>query len=248
MLHVSPGEITIFGEWLHATYRVTVATHRGRVHDYLGMIFDYSKTDHLFTVRDKSLAKPLSEEQARAFHHTMAQLLFLSNRAQRDIQLERVFLTTRVRCPDKDDWGKVKRLLWYLKGTLNMPLILSADCLTLSMWWVDMVYAVHDDCRGHMGAGMSFGQGMMMSYSWKHKIKTKSLTEAELVGVDNSLGYILWAQYFMQEQGYNMDALLLYQDNISAILLKTNGRASSSKGTKHIKVKCYFIKDTLGQG
>jgi hypothetical protein len=61
------------------------------------------------------------------------------------------------------------------------------------------------------------------------------------VGVDNLLGYILWAQYFMQEQGYKMDALLLYQDNMSMILLKTNGRASSLKRTKHIKVKYYSI-------
>jgi hypothetical protein len=69
-----------------------------------------------------------------------------------------------------------------------------------------------------------------------------------MLEVYNSLGYILWAQYFMQEQGYNMDALLLYQDNISLILLKTNGQASGSKCTKHIKVKYYFIKDKVGQG
>ena len=44
-------------------------------------------TDHIFTVRDPSLAKVLPEEQAMAFHHTMAQLLFLSESARRDIQL-----------------------------------------------------------------------------------------------------------------------------------------------------------------
>jgi hypothetical protein len=35
----------------------------------------------------------------------------------------------------------------------------------------------------------------------------------------------------MQEQGFNMEALLLYQDNMSAMLLETNGRASSLKRT-----------------
>ena len=48
---------------------------------------------------------------------------------------------------------------------------------------------------------MSFGQGMALSYSWKHKIDTKSSAEAGLVGVDDSLGCILWARYFMVEQG-----------------------------------------------
>ena len=277
--HCDPTQVTIFGEWLSEKYGVAVVTHRGKVHDYLGMIFDFSpkgkvmvtmmeyikniikdfpeeivgtKTspaaDHLFTVRDPSLAKVLSEEQAMAFHRTTAQLLFLSARARRDIQPATAFLTTRVKSPDEDDWGKVKRVLGYLKGTLHMPLILSADSLTLSRWWVDAAYAVHDDCRGHTGAGMSFGQGMALSYSWKHKINTKSSTEAELVGVDDSLGYILWARYFMIEQGYDMEPSLLYQDNMSAILLETNGRASSSKRTKHIKVKYYLIKDKVDRG
>jgi hypothetical protein len=75
---------------------------------------------------------------------------------------------------------------------------------------VDAAYAVHDDCQGHTGAGMSFGQGMALSYSWKHKINRKSSTEAELV--------ILWACYFMVEQGYDMEPSLLYQDNMSAII------------------------------
>ena len=48
--------------------------------------------------------------------------------------------------------------------------------------------------------------------------------------MDNSLGHILWARYFMQEQGYAMDASLLYQDNMSAILLKTNGRRAAQNG------------------
>ena len=87
-----------------------------------------------------------------------------------------------------------------------------------------------------------------MSYSWKQKINTKSSTEAEIVGVDDSLAYILWARYFLQEQGYDMEPSLLYQDNMSAILLETNGKASSSKRTKHIKVKYFYIKDKIDQG
>jgi len=129
-----------------------------------------------------------------------------------------------------------------------MPLILMADLLTLLGWWVDMVYAMHNGCQGHTGAGMSLGQGMVFSYSWTQKINTKSSIEAKLVGADDSLGYILWACYFKQEQGYDMDASLLYQDNMSAILLETNGKAGSSKGTKHIKVKYFYVKDNINQG
>ncbi len=132
--HVDPKVNTEFGEWLSATYGVSVVSHRGKVHDYLGMIMDFLQegkvmvnmieyiksiiadfpeeivatrttpaADHLFMVRDESLSKPLPEEQARAFHHASAQLLFLSTRARHNIQPAMAFLTTRVRCPDKDD-------------------------------------------------------------------------------------------------------------------------------------------------
>ena len=87
-----------------------------------------------------------------------------------------------------------------------------------------------------------------MSYSWKQKINTKSSTEAELVGVDGSLGCILWARYFMMEQGFKMEASLIYQDNMSVMLLETNGKTNSSKWTNHIKVKYFFIKDKVDQG
>ena len=59
--------------------------------------------DHLFDVRDPSMARLLPEEQAMAFHHATAQLLFLSARARRDIQPCIAFLTPRVKAPDEDD-------------------------------------------------------------------------------------------------------------------------------------------------
>jgi hypothetical protein len=40
--HCDPNQVTIFGEWLSKKYGVAVATHQGKVHDYLGMIFDFS--------------------------------------------------------------------------------------------------------------------------------------------------------------------------------------------------------------
>ena len=45
-----------------------------------------------------------------------------------------------------------------------------------------------------------------------------------------------------------MEASLLYQDNMSAMLLETNGKASSSKRTKHIKIKYFLVKDKIDQG
>ena len=71
------------------------------------------------------------------------------------------FLTMSVKRPDEDDWGKLKRLLQYLKGILHMPLILSVDLMTMPRWWVDAAFAVHDNCIGHTRAEMILGGGMV---------------------------------------------------------------------------------------
>ena len=83
--------------------------------------------EHLFKVAegDDHTTKILPEEQAQAFHHTVAQLLFLCMRARPDIQTAVSFLTKRVREPDEHDWGKLKRVLnrnpakLVLAGTLS---------------------------------------------------------------------------------------------------------------------------------
>ena len=110
-----------------------------------------------------------------------------------------------------------------------MPLILSATSLTVAQWWVDASYGVHSDCKGQTGASMSFGQGMPISFSWKQQIITRSSTEAELIGVDDALQHILWCRYFLQEQGYDMEPSVIYQHNMSTMLMEKNGKARCSK-------------------
>ena len=77
--------------------------------------------NHLFEVRADADRKLLPEEQAQQFHRTVAQLLFLCKRARPDVEPLVAFLTTRVKEPDEDDWGKLRHGLQYLKGTLHMP-------------------------------------------------------------------------------------------------------------------------------
>jgi hypothetical protein len=62
-------------------------------------------TENLFQVRCAEEAEYLNEELAQAFHLAVALLLFVSSRAQRDIQTSVAFLTTRVKKPDTDDCG-----------------------------------------------------------------------------------------------------------------------------------------------
>jgi hypothetical protein len=125
--------------------------------------------------------------------------------------------------PDEDDWGKLKCVLKYLNGTQHLKLTLSADSLSILHWYIDASHQTHDDCRGHTSAIFTFGTGAVTSSSNKHKLNTKSSTESKLVAMYD-------------------------QDNMSTLSLEKNGRISSSKRTKHIKNKYFFIQHYYQSG
>ncbi len=165
--HLSQDKIMKIVQGIKDINGENIAETVGTVHDYLGMTFDYSFTkevrinmwdylrkvikefpeeitgvcatpasDHLFKVREDG--SKLSKELAEVFHHTVYQLLFAANRARNDIQMAVSFLTTRVKAPDQDDWGKLVRVLKYLNGTRYMKLILSMDEMKFTIhWYVD---------------------------------------------------------------------------------------------------------------
>ena len=59
---------------------------------------------------------------------------------------------------------------------------------------------------------------------------------------------MLWACLFMKAQRFVGRNNILYQDNKSAMLLETNGYASSSKRTRHIKIRYYLVPDRIAKG
>jgi hypothetical protein len=85
-------------------------------------------------------------------------------------------------------------------------------------------------------------------FSNKCKIATKSSTKFKLVGADQALLSILHTCYFIEAQGYSVKEKNLFQDNQSTMRLKVNGSFSSSKQTKHIKCRYFFIRNKLDDG
>jgi len=200
--------------------------------------------EHLFTVNEKATKLPdgLKEE----FHTTVAKALFLCKRARPDLQPTVPFLCTRVKSPDVDDWKKLLRMIKYLHSTKDLELTLEADKgdIILSKWYPDGAFAVHQDFKSHTGAILTLGKGAVNTISAKQKLNTRSSTEAELVGADDIVTQAVWTRNFLLEQGYE-SSTTVYQDNTSAILLEKNGMESSSKRTRHINIRYYFIKDCI---
>jgi hypothetical protein len=197
--------------------------------------------DSLFKV-DEDCEK-LAQTKAVEFHNLVAKTLYATKRARPDTCTAITFLTTRLHEPDKDGWTKLVHLMRCIRVTRTMPLILSATGSGILKWWVDASLAVHPNMRGHSGEGLLLGRGFPIVSSTKQKLNTRSSTETEIVGADNFMTAICWTRYFMKAQVYGVKDNVLFQDNKSSIILENNGKASSSKRTKHISIRYFFITD-----
>jgi hypothetical protein len=202
--------------------------------------------DDLFKVNEDSVK--LNQEMATSFHNIVAKALYLVKRARPDASVTIAFLTTRVREPDLDDWRKLEHLVEYFKTTTEMPLILGGNSSGILNWYIDASFAVHPNMRGHTGGGLTLGRGFPIVSSTKQKLNTRSSTESKLVGVDDMMLSILWTRYFLKAQGYHVSDNIIFQDNKSSMLLERNGKASSSKRTKHINMRYFFVTNRISKG
>ena len=274
--HVDPVEVTNLVNELKEHFG-DLKTSRGNTHTFLGINFKITKEKnvelemmdqlneavlafgevinktaatpskpYLFNVRDD--AERLDKEKSEVFHSVVAKLLYIMKRTRPDLEPTVAFLSTRVSCSTVDDWNKLKRLLQFVKGTINDKRIIGANGLNDLLTWVDAAYAVHPNMRSHTGGCMSFGLGTLHARSTKQKLNTKSSTEAEIVGISDYLPFNIWLRMFLEEQGFFLGKNIVYQDNQSAIKMERNGRNSCTGNSRHVDIRYFFVKDRVDKG
>jgi len=191
---------------------------------------------------------PLPKADVEAFHTFVAKGLFLCKRARPDTQTVISALCTRVKEPTQDDWCKLLCCMRYLNATRGDELILSADDLRVMKWYVDVGFAIHPDFKSHTGGGVTMGNGFPISNSCKQRLNTRSSTDSKLVGADNMSQLLLWTDLFMAAQGHPIKENILYEDNKSTILLLSNSKQSSTKRTRAINIRYFFLTDQIQKG
>jgi len=145
--HSDHREVTKMLKVLEGKFGAT-STTRGSKHTYLGVDFEIKQgriellmpeyiqecidsfgeaiNSNAGTPANKNLfeidedAMVLDNEKATIYHHIVQKLLHVCKRARVDIQVAIAFMCTRVRQPSIQDWQKLRRLLQYLRGTINM--------------------------------------------------------------------------------------------------------------------------------
>ena len=247
-----------------------VKVARGDRHDYLWIILDYSSkgklkvdmayyiqamedefdypvqkskklpwNEKLFKIDDTS--KKLEEERREVFHHFVMKAMFLCKRGQPDINPGISFLTTRFKDTNENDWNKLTKLLGFVFETKDEVLTLEADDVQVLTWYVDAAFAVHPDKKSHTGSVFTLGKGAIISDSTKQKVKSRSSTESELIGIDDKISKVIWTKKFIEHQGFKIKVNIVYQDNESTIKLGKNGKESSGKRTRNFDIKYFYV-------
>jgi hypothetical protein len=278
--HVNPKVNDEFAEWCEKTYGSDDLGHvkvvRGKVHDYLAMIMDFTqdgalKVDMKYYIQgmldefpyevkpgktrpwtEKLLkvqedAKKLDEKRRSIFHTFVMKGMFLCKRARPDIDPAISFLSSRVNDANEGDWKKLLRVMSFMKGTIDDVLTLEADDTNTLTWYIDVAFAVHGDMKSHTGAVFTMGKGSIISSSTKQKVNSRSSTESEMIGVDDKIAKVLWMKRFLEWQDFAVKLNIIYQDNTSSIKLEENGKSSSGKRTRHFDIKYFYVTDLVGR-
>jgi hypothetical protein len=172
--HVNKAVVDDEVKWPETIYG-PLSGSKGQQHTYLGMDLDFSGGElkvsmvpylqelvdefpddigspastpaavHLFEESVNPVL--LDKEKAKMFHHIVAKTLWAAIRARPDLLTTLSFLTCKVKAPDKDDYKKLTRMISYIKGTIDLPLTLSASGTSIVKWWVDASYATRKNMR-----------------------------------------------------------------------------------------------------
>lgn len=149
--------------------------------------------------------------------------------------------------PGPEHWVGAKRILRYLKGTLNYGLKFDASQkhgLKLqgysdADWGRDV-----NTRRSTSGYLCKLGGGTISWRSKRQSIVALSSTEAEYVALSMATQEAIWLRRLLSSIGFQQStAVKLFEDNQGAIALSKN--PAHHTRTKHIDVKYHFIRDAI---
>lgn len=149
--------------------------------------------------------------------------------------------------PIKDHWQAVKWLLRYLRGSVKTRLVFRNEGVFTARGYCDADYAGDADKR-RSTTGMVFTVGGN-PVSWRsslQKVVALSSTESEYIALSEASREAVWLRGFMNELGFSQDAVNIYCDSQSAIVIAKN--AVCNERTKHVQTKYHFVRDLIADG
>jgi histone deacetylase 1/2 len=150
--------------------------------------------------------------------------------------------------PTDVHWEAVKRILRYVKGTLDMGLRIRKSPSTDVSIYTDADWAgCVDDRRSTSGYAVYVGPNLVSWSSKKQPTVSRSSTEAEYKALANGAAEAIWVESLLKELGVSQQrAAILWCDNLGATYLTANPVFHAR--TKHIEIDFHFVRERVASG
>lgn len=150
--------------------------------------------------------------------------------------------------PREPHYALVKRILRYLKGTLEFGLQLHRTSIGALVAYSDADWAgCPDTRRSTSGYAVFLGDNLISWSSKRQHTVSRSSAEAEYRAVANAVAETSWLRQLLHELHCPpQHATVVYCDNISAVYLSTN--PVQHQRTKHIEIDLHFVRDRVATG
>jgi hypothetical protein len=156
-------------------------------------------------------------------------LYYLAKRVRPQILTAISYLAPRVLNSTAEDQKKLDRVLSYLQFSRHHDFILCIGTECQLHAYIDSSFGVHEDGKSVTGIVIMLGKATIYVESGKQKIVTRSSTEAELIGMSDSLSQILWTREYLTAAGLIIGPAIIHQDNQSTIFLAKKGKLTSER-------------------
>jgi hypothetical protein len=142
--------------------------------------------------------------------------------------------------PTSCHWAAVKRIIRYLKGSINYGLFIQPSSLLTIHTYADSDWVgCSDDRRSTTSYLVYLGSNLLSWSSKKQTTVARSSTEAEYRSLAMVTAEVVWLKNLFRELELVLPAPVLLCDNLGATFLASN--SAFHVRTKHIELDYHFM-------
>jgi transposase InsO family protein len=206
------------------------------------------KTDQIRTVEDYEPTEEIKTWYAKA----IGSLMYAMLGTRPDIAFAVSYCSRFLAKPTEAHRGAVKRIMRYLKATIDLCLVYEGEIEPLTGFTDSDWAGDRETRRSTSGYVFNLGSGAISWSSKRQSSTALSSCEAEYIGQTQATKEAIWLRRLLkelqiaEEEGQAPAATIIYGDNQGAIALAKNPQFHAR--TKHIDVQHHFVREKQHSG
>lgn len=188
----------------------------------------------------------IDQSYERKCRSLVGSLMYATVGTRPDLTMSVYYLSRFQSKPSETLWKSLKRILRYIKGTLNYTLLYTKDYDSLPLiGYADANWARDSDRKSTSGYLFKVYNNSVVWRSKKQTMVALSTTDAEFVSLCEATVEACWIKKLLLDLGIKINTITIFEDNQSTIRSVKN---HEQKKLKHMDIKFQFVKHKVEQG